>query len=85
MKSTEWIEQCQNLVATYLTKNSPLVIENKEVFVVWFSKSLQNKKALFAHPKAPLYFEITANEETGKQFMDVYEKIENFALDLEDN
>lgn len=84
MEAMDWLKQGQKLVADNINESSLLNVKSEEVFVVWFSKTLQNKKALFAHPKTPLYFELTANEKKGKQFMDVYEKIENIEFDLED-
>lgn len=49
-----------------------------DVFVVWFSKTLQNWKALVSasYPKAP-YIELTYNGDKMETYADVYKKIEN--------
>lgn len=84
MELIEWLEQGRQLVANHINKKARIPVKPKEVFVVWFSKTLQNKKALFGYPKTKQYFELTANEEKGKQFLDVYCKDENIEFDLED-
>lgn len=59
--------------------NEDLQISAEELFVVWFSKTLQNWKALVATtvPGDGLYFEVTHNGDKDETYVDVYMKISN--------
>lgn len=59
--------------------NLPAMRAN-DFFVVWFSKTLQNWKALVGsnHPELEgLYFEVTHNGTRSETYIDVYLKIAN--------
>lgn len=58
-------------------KDAGLLIDNEEVFVVWFSKTLQNWKALVATKNTHLYFEVTHNGDKQETYVDMYDKISN--------
>jgi len=50
-------------------------IEQEDIFVVWFCKTLKNWKALFSTTwtGAP-YYEVTHNGDTGQTYVDIYTK-----------
>lgn len=54
----------------------------REVFIVWFAKTLQNWKALVATEVVDdgLYFEVTHNGDKNETYIDVYKKIGNAAI-----
>ena len=54
-----------------------------DVFVVWYSKTLQNHKALLAYPGHDhRYYEFTYNGDKKEIYMDVYEKETNKKIEL---
>ena len=53
-------------------------ITEDEVFIVWFSKTLQNWKALVSTTISDgIYYEITHNGDKKETYLDVYKKWEN--------
>lgn len=52
-------------------------ISTDDIFVVWYSKTLQNHKALLGTRFANYYFECTYNGDKEEMYMDVYDKLEN--------
>ena len=64
-----------------------LDIIDKDMYVVWFSKTLQNWKALlsFDGPRSHgWYFEVTANGDKNEVYLDAYKKQDNQCINLED-
>ena len=58
------------------TDNFKIDLEN--VFVVWFSKTLQNFKALVSTTVSDgMYYEITYNGDKNELYLDAYKKWEN--------
>lgn len=57
-------------------------ITTDDVYVVWFSKTLQNWKALVSTdvPDDHLYFELTHNGDKKETYVDVYDKIHNTTI-----
>lgn len=54
------------------------LITEKEVFVVWFSKTLQNWKALVSTDRTDgRYYELTYNGDRLETYVDVYKKVSN--------
>lgn len=52
-----------------------------EVFVVWFSKTLQNWKCLVSTTVPDgMYYEITHNGDKDETYVDVYKKLENYCV-----
>ena len=52
-----------------------------ETFVVWFSKTLQNWKALVSTTNSDgMYYEVTYNGDKKEMYLDVYKKWENVVL-----
>lgn len=59
-------------------------ISTDDIFVVWYSKTLQNHKALLATRFTNHYFECTFNGDKGEMYMDVYDKLENKCFKVTD-
>ncbi|MGG6555440.1 UNVERIFIED_CONTAM: DUF6275 family protein [Blautia caecimuris] len=86
MGSKEFIEFCKKQVADYFNKkkektdvNNPMTIDN--VYVVWYSKSLQNHKALLSTTVCDgMYYELTYNGDKDELYIDAYKKWENICV-----
>lgn len=51
------------------------------VYVVWFSKTLQNWKALVSTDvKDDMYYEVTYNGDKGETYIDAYKKVKNLVI-----
>ena len=62
-----------------VTDNKQLTLD--DVFVVWFSKTLQNWKALVSTTISDgMYYEVTHNGDKGETYVDVYKKWENVVV-----
>lgn len=56
-------------------------IKVEDLRVVWFSKTLENWKALIAtNRKDGLYYEVTHNGATKETYVDIYNKIANTSV-----
>lgn len=80
-----YLERAKQIVVGYFnsrvdkTDNKQICID--DVFVVWFSKTLQNWKALVStNVSDGLYYEITHNGDKGETYVDVYKKWENYTV-----
>ena len=66
-----------------MCQNDGFDITLSDVYVVWYSKSLQNHKGLFATTlKDGLYYEATYNGDKRELYIDVYKKQANIAIQL---
>lgn len=55
-----------------------------DVYVVWYSKTLQNAKALLSTTLSDgMYYELTYNGNKGELYFDAYKKFENKRIVLE--
>ena len=62
-----------------VTDNKQLTLD--DVFVVWFSKTLQNWKAFVSTTISDgMYYEVTHNGDKGETYVDVYKKWENVVV-----
>ena len=80
-----YLERAKQIVVGYFnnhvdkTDNKQICID--DVFVVWFSKTLQNWKALVStNVSDGLYYEITSDGDKGETYVDVYKKWENYTV-----
>lgn len=78
--SKTFIKRCKEEVKSYafdhLDKSDN--VPDFEVFVVWYSKSLQNHKALLSTTLFDgMYYEITYNGDKKEAYFDAYKKFEN--------
>ena len=64
------------------TDTAPVMTVN-DVFVVWYSKSLQNHKALLSTPVSDgMYYELTYNGDKKELYFDAYKKWENICYPM---
>lgn len=49
-------------------------VDDNDVFVVWYAKTLQNHKALLGSAVSNDYFECTYNGDKNEMYIDVYHK-----------
>lgn len=62
-----------------ITDNKKL--KESEVFIVWFSKTLQNWKALISTTISDgMYYEVTYNGDKKETYLDAYKKWENVCV-----
>ena len=56
-------------------------LTESEVFIVWFSKTLQNWKALISTTISDgMYYEVTYNGDKKETYLDAYKKWENVCV-----
>lgn len=62
-------------------KTDDVILTLDDVYVVWFSKTLQNWKALVSTTIPDgMYYEITYNGDKGETYIDAYKKFENIVI-----
>lgn len=70
------------VVAWYNEHNAPDTIGMEDVYIVWFSKVLQNWKALAGtHHGDGMYYEITFDGDKDCAYVDAYKKWQNVKMD----
>ena len=87
MSNDNMMELCKKVVVDYFnsrvdkTDNTQLTEDN--VYIVWFSKTLQNFKALVSTTVSDgMYYEITYNGDKNELYLDAYKKWENKKITL---
>ena len=75
-------EKARQIVRDYFNSHvdatDSVQISIEDVYVVWFSKTLQNWKALVSTTVPDnKYYELTYNGDKGETYVDVYVKLEN--------
>lgn len=88
MKNDEMLDLCKKIVVDYFNENvektDGLKINDENVFIVWFSKTLQNFKALVSTTISDgMYYELTYNGDKKELYLDAYKKWENRAIKFE--
>ena len=62
-------------------QNRRLEVFADQLYIVWFSKTLQNWKALLSTDRHDgVYYEVTYNGDRGEAYVDVYQKQYNTAI-----
>lgn len=91
MGNEEFIKECIHQVVFYHNDHVDTLngennfIENKDVFVVWQCKTLQNNKALLStNQKDGMYYELTYNGDKKELYLDAYKKSENKCIKIEE-
>lgn len=80
------LEKAKKLAAQEFSRLSGREIKPEDCFVVWFSKTLQNWKALVStnqiksDEKRGNYAEVTHNGDKSETYVDVYVKVSNRAI-----
>ena len=80
--SSNFMKYARQIVLQYYDEHRD-VADSKElnindVYVVWFSKTLQNWKALVSTTASDgMYYEVTYNGDKHEAYLDVYKKWEN--------
>lgn len=90
MKNDEMLNLCKDIVVDYFNNRVEITdniqITKDDVFIVWFSKTLQNFKALVSTTVSDgMYYEITYNGDKKELYLDAYKKWENKAIKIGDN
>ncbi len=75
-------EKAREIVRDYFNSHVDVTdgvqISIEDVYVVWFSKTLQNWKALISTTVPDnKYYELTYNGDRGETYVDVYVKLDN--------
>ena len=89
MKNDEMLNLCKKVVVDYYNNNvektDNFKIDLENVFIVWFSKTLQNFKALVSTTvRDGMYYEVTYNGDKKELYLDAYKKWENKCIKVED-
>lgn len=84
MQEAEGMVRCiapsreRSLALTKLDVTDGKKLTMEDVFIVWFSKTLQNWKALVSTTVSDgMYYEITHNGDKGETYLDTYKKWDN--------
>ena len=83
MGSKEFIQFAKEQVVDYFNGRADKTdknghIETRDVFVVWYCKTLQNHKALLSTTVSDgMYYEITFSGDKSEAYLDAYKKWEN--------
>jgi hypothetical protein len=84
MDYNNFISRSKQLVADYTNKQDPTDNTNisaEDVYIVWYSKTLQNVKALLSTPLPDgMYYEVTYNGDKDEIYFDAYKKFENIKI-----
>lgn len=85
MNFNNFQQKCKEVVADYtnahMDKTDGVSITSDDVYVVWYSKTLQNAKALLSTTVPDgMYYELTYNGNTKELYVDAYKKFENFCI-----
>lgn len=75
MDSSKFIELAKSKIIYYNKDSLSKEIESDKVYLVWYSKSLRNHKALLITSDMDgRYYEVTYNGQTDQIYVDVYKK-----------
>jgi hypothetical protein len=83
MDFNQFIPKAKELVADYANKHLDVTdnvpkLQPSDVYTVWYSKTLQNAKALLSTPLPDgMYYELTYNGNEDVIYFDAYKKFEN--------
>lgn len=82
MYDVNFISRAKELVAEYtnhhVDQTDQVSIKSEEVYIVWFSKTLQNAKALLStNLPDGMYYEVTYNGDKEEYYLDAYKRFSN--------
>lgn len=83
-------EKAKQIVIDYYNEHVEITdnkkLKESEVFIVWFSKTLQNWKALVSTTISDgMYYEVTYNGDKKETYLDAYIKWENVCVKDEED
>lgn len=92
MKPSDFIPKCKEIVFDYAKNRIDKTDEGflstfnlDDVYVVWYSKTLQNAKALLStNLPDGMYYELTYNGDKNEIYFDAYKKFENRKIEMEE-
>lgn len=78
-------EKAKQIVIDYYNEHVEMTdnkkLKESEVFIVWFSKTMQNWKALISTTISDgMYYEVTYNGDKKETYLDAYKKWENVCV-----
>ncbi len=73
MDNKQFIKQAKGEIKEFL-KDIDTTVDDNDIFVVWYAKTLQNHKALLSSTKSDHYFECTYDGDKQKMYIDIYTK-----------
>ena len=78
-------EKAKQIVIDYYNEHVEITdnkkLKESEVFIVWFSKTLQNWKALISTTISDgMYYEVTYNGDKKETYLDAYKKWDNVCV-----
>lgn len=87
MSNNDMMNLCKKVVVDYFNsrvdKTDNMQLTEDNVYIVWFSKTLQNFKALVSTTVSDgMYYEITYNGDKNELYLDAYKKWENKKIAL---
>lgn len=89
MDINEFIPRAKDMVARYTNSHTDIsdgperLISAEDVYVVWYSKTLQNAKALLSTPLPDgMYYEVTLNGDKSEIYFDAYKKFHNMKVEV---
>ena len=87
MSNNDMMNLCKKVVVDYFNsrvdKTDNMQLTEDNVYIVWFSKTLQNVKALVSTTVSDgMYYEITYNGDKNELYLDAYKKWENKKITL---
>lgn len=87
MSNNDMMNLCKKVVVDYFNsrvdKTDNMQLTEDNVYIVWFSKTLQNFKALVSTTISDgMYYEITYNGDKNELYLDAYKKWENKKITL---
>ena len=85
ISNLDMMDRAKQLVMDYFNKHVDVTDGKKltieDVFIVWFSKTLQNWKALVSTTVSDgMYYEITHNGDKAETYIDAYKKWDNICV-----
>lgn len=86
MSDETYQEKARRLVFEYIKgrlekTDTHVTFASDEVYVVWFSKTLQNWKALISTTLPDgMYYEVTHNGDKAETYIDAYKKFDNVCV-----
>lgn len=91
VKPVDFQEEAKSALLLYLNRAAPasvmayylgaLPLNKNDIFVVWFTKTLQNWKALLSTTlDEGMYYELTYNGDKHELYVDAYKKLDNSVM-----